>query len=206
MIGEKINSTLKPAFFLLLVFIVVLSLGGVMYSFEKKERTENEALLAKSITPTVLPIPMVTIEIEVPDGQKAFRDDQYRVFFTYPNSWYQSSNELIFPQGDLFKMSFYGGATFAVGYPGVTDKTPEMFAREVHGLKSEVTGKSIDYKEMTLGKYTYEKVSTCSDKCLTYYYTYYNGNVYSFNLTSSKTNNKEAEKTIESVFENLILF
>lgn len=199
------KETLQSALLLIGVVIAMIILGGLMYSVNKG-RARPEAPGSQAPIPTVLPLAIVTIEIEVPDNSLAFRDDQYRLFFTYPKNWTQSEGEQIFVQGDLFNMAFTPAGNFAAGVPQVTDKDPQTYASEIHGLKSETTGKSVTYSTITIGKNKLEKAVSCGEDCLTYYYAYHNGNIYSFYTRTPITPNEAREKMIKDVFKSLILF
>lgn len=199
------KETFQSALLLIVVVVAMIILGGLMFSVNKdRARPETSGSQTSILSP--VPLAMVTIEIEVPDGSLAFRDDQYRVFFTYPKNWVETDNELVFVQGDLVNLSISSGSNFVVGVPQVTDKDPSTIAHEIHGLQSDKTGSPVSYSTVTIGENKLEKAVSCDTVCHAYYYAYHNGNIYMFNFTSPKTSLKQQEVVVNDLLKTLILF
>ncbi len=191
---------------LLLAVIIGISVIGTLIYNSNKSRIAPPAPGVEVPTETPVPIAMVTIEIEVPDDSLAFRDNQYRTFFTYPKNWRKTEGEYIFVQGDLAQYSFSGSSVFAAGIPVVTDKDPLTIAKEVNGIKSVESGKPLAYSKVTIGRNKYDKVVDCDEICMTRYYTYHNGNVYMFYTGISKANTEAHEEIVNEVLKTVILF
>lgn len=199
------NDYIKSALLLIAVATALVIFVGVIFQANKARPTPIPPS-ANAPIDTPVPLAMVTIDIEVPNDSIVFRDDQYRIFFTYPKNWAETGGKLIFTQGDLAHLSFSGGSSFAVGVPVVTEKDAATMAKEINGVKSETTGKPLPYSKVTIGRNKFEKVVDCDDLCVTHYYSYHNGNVYMFYSTTGKANAKAHEAVINSVLKTLVLF